>query len=54
MNQKRVKKLKEMATLFFIMQPKGVPQKSVEQIYKELKKVHKSKLHGKETNPIIR
>ncbi len=43
MNKQRVKKLKDMAALFWQMQPKGVPQKTVEQIYNELKVVHKKK-----------
>lgn len=43
MNSQRVKKLKDMAAMFFQLQPKGVPQKSVEQIYNELKVVHKNK-----------
>lgn len=44
MNQKRVRKLKEMAALFYQMQPPMMPnKKSVEKIYKELKQVHKTK-----------
>ncbi|MES2382386.1 MAG: hypothetical protein V4538_15170 [Bacteroidota bacterium] len=43
MNANRVKKLKDMAALFYQMQPQGVVKKSVEQIYQELKQVHKKK-----------
>lgn len=46
MNKKRVKKLKDLAALFYQMQPHGLPQKSVEQIYNELKTVHKTKING--------
>lgn len=47
MNKQRVKKLKDMAALFYQMQPEGIFKKPVEQIYQELKKVHKNKLHEK-------
>lgn len=44
MNAKRVKKLKEMAALFCQSQPPQMPnRKTVQQIYKELKQVHKNK-----------
>lgn len=43
MNSQRVKALKDMAALFWQMQPQGVPKKTVEQIYNELKVVHKNK-----------
>lgn len=44
MNAKRAKKLKEMAALFFQMQPPNMPnRKSLDKIYQELKKVHKNK-----------
>lgn len=46
MNKKRVKKLKDMAALFYQMQPEGVPKKPVEQIYNELKTIHKTKING--------
>lgn len=45
MNKQRVKKLKDMAALFYQIQPHGIEKKSVEQIYNELKKVHKNKVH---------
>lgn len=47
MNKQRAKKLKDMAVLFYQMQPQGVDKKSVEQIYNELKKVHKNKTNEK-------
>jgi len=44
MNAKRVKKLKEMAALFFQMQPPDMPnRKSLDSIYQELKQIHKNK-----------
>lgn len=44
MNQKRVRKIKEMAALFYQFQPpESQVKKTVEQIYKELKQVHKKK-----------
>lgn len=49
MNKQRVKKLKGMAALFWQMQPKGVPQKTVEQIYNELKQIHKNGIKKKGT-----
>lgn len=53
MNGKKVKHLKDMAALFFQFQPKGVPQKSVETIYNELKQVHKIKKNAKKRSPSI-
>ncbi len=50
MNGKQVRKLKDMAALFYQMQPDIPLKKPVEQIYKELKQVHKNKIHGK-ANP---
>ena len=44
MNQKRVKKLREMAALSFQMQPPDMPnRKSLDKIYQELKQIHKNK-----------
>jgi len=44
MNAKRVKKLKEMAALFYQMQPQNMPnRKPLDRIYQELKQVHKNK-----------
>lgn len=44
MNAKRVKKLKEMAALFYQLQPPDMPnKKSFDKIYQELKQVHKNK-----------
>lgn len=47
MNAKRVRKLKEMAALFYQSQPQNMPnKKSVDKIYQELKQVHKTKTNG--------
>lgn len=43
MNAKKVKQLKGMAALFYQMQPKTGIIKTVDQIYNELKTVHKNK-----------
>ena len=43
MNGKQSKKLRELAAMFFMYQPPDLPQKPLEEIYKQLKKVHKSK-----------
>lgn len=43
MNGKQAKKIRSIAALIYQSQPKNAPQKSVEQIYSELKKVHKNK-----------
>ncbi len=44
MNGKQTKKLRAMAALFCQSQPKNAPQKTVQKIYDELKKVHKNKV----------
>lgn len=47
MNAKRVKKLKEMAALFYQMQPPDMPnRKSLDKIYQEIKQIHKNKRYG--------
>lgn len=44
MNGKVVRRLKEMAAMFYQLQPPDMPnRKSLDQIYQELKKVHKNK-----------
>lgn len=44
MNGKKVKQLKEMAAMFYQLQPINMPnRKTLEQVYKDLKTIHKSK-----------
>ncbi len=48
MSEKQTKKLKSLAALFYQSQPPNTASnKSLTEIYQQLKKVHKNKIHGK-------
>lgn len=54
MNGKRSKKLKDLAGLFYQMQPPNKPKQTLEQIYNFLKKTHTNNKNAQATTKIIK